>query len=1418
MEYRLKGYQFWKQALPVPKEIQEKVYNKNLTMEEYLKYDLADKVPTEYIYWQDRPVVERFGAEKLKQLDFEMYNKNSYRYAGILMTISPDVSDLNQTFYQTIMDYSTGRLGSRGGIYVPILKPEDVTKTMLEKMGKYFVEDVDITQELKDKFYNGDLSIFDIVRNWHIFKEKDLKGKLEYESRSIDLEHLRKLMDEYPDIASIISYNETFQSLMSKLYDNVGTKEQRDEIVTEFCTELLNKEDAETIKEISSVIYTYVDPDEYLHERMDYLRFHKHENWEDYSYDYEEFAKGLDGMSIKDVLDAGFTMEVLLDSAVLDFVKVYGIKNIVEFDQECGHFFSRNNFEMLRIMQPMYMHYAGNNHDPNTTVYTRSYENYDRPYTKEEFYEAIRRMIIGGPSDWNYKGKGTDYRYITGLFRELNPDLFISDILSEEIQEAFYTKQLTPQMIIDNQDVIPELKGKKLASCFKYLNLTVITEKNQYGEYNNAYEYIEQKFGFDKAMEFIIKYGLMAEIVLGNYDRYQKSSYIDALKVNENDSFDDIIEKMIEKGRELVLKSKVVYSPVSFAPLKDKYPNLFISESAPQELQNLFYKRELKLEIIETHPEYIQYIQNIDLELLYKYMDVTVEVKTDDGIKQTRDNLMNVIKNVFGEQAFGVMLIYGKYLEQLYDNNKLSGMVISSNLGADDLLDTLDDCLYEGIVSGVIYQDEKYPTHFKNNYPRLFLPENTPEDIKNKYYNRRFVITDFIDNEELLQYFEETDIVYCLGASFKEMYGLFNNQTFLEIIKLCGEEIKNEAELFRYAKSKANGNISKVELCELIYEYICSRNNSLKYIFILDKLEYENEALKVMVEKVRQLIKHRPETDFNNPALCIDLLSDDVVEKLGYDFISDVLEYNSGAHSIVVRNINDPMFEEWINYINRLSIYNKKLLHFAILSYEKSKELVEELITSPVILDEEQLQNLYEVLVQRNKYEVYDIETLTNYGVHRELTLENKIERSIQVDSVKDGILEVLFNIELIDAKRIFNVYGLNSKEFISTILSDGIIDVNDQAAIEIIREIMTETDINKLRQMFKNSLDRGSIVSLVELEQKLKLYYGRQFKDSLFKADGVERPGIKYSEVSGLQDTKLTNISGREITNDDKIQVVELDGIDFKIFIHKIHNYDPKFASLASRIINDPSLWNKLEGASTLSTSMISNVHMDCVGHGSSSAVYYGFNDITEQSVMLMGRHDIYVEHGGRKLEPTSHRNEFMIPDVLQSVSTSYNEVALDRKSGNSMEFDGRIQPTCIICFDGVINDASKRAAQYFDIPIYMINKRKYSEINQSRADRYKNESLDSMTSIDVKQILCSRNGTILSRYNLFLSVVDNALAENVITSSEYIELLKEGRKIMSHFSTHNSMDNIDLSEITKRIEHAKGMGEESYDSGKRI
>ena len=101
---------------------------------------------------------------------------------------------------------------------------------------------------------------------------------------------------------------------------------------------------------------------------------------------------------------------------------------------------------MLRRMFDLYMHYAGNDHNPKTTFYTKgrtvdSEGNYQyRPYTKDEFYEAMRRMIVGGPTDSNYRNFAPDYREMTGEFKRRNQTLFLDSNAPEDLKKLFYQK------------------------------------------------------------------------------------------------------------------------------------------------------------------------------------------------------------------------------------------------------------------------------------------------------------------------------------------------------------------------------------------------------------------------------------------------------------------------------------------------------------------------------------------------------------------------------------------------------------------------------------------------------------------------------------------------------------------------------------------------------------------------------------------------------------------------------------------------------------------------------------------------------------------------------------------------------------------------------------------------------------------
>ena len=68
----------------MPERVVNKVYNNTLTFQEYMEYNLEDKVPTSCLNEIHRYVVEKFGVEKSKEIDWDLIDLKS---AELLDTI-----------------------------------------------------------------------------------------------------------------------------------------------------------------------------------------------------------------------------------------------------------------------------------------------------------------------------------------------------------------------------------------------------------------------------------------------------------------------------------------------------------------------------------------------------------------------------------------------------------------------------------------------------------------------------------------------------------------------------------------------------------------------------------------------------------------------------------------------------------------------------------------------------------------------------------------------------------------------------------------------------------------------------------------------------------------------------------------------------------------------------------------------------------------------------------------------------------------------------------------------------------------------------------------------------------------------------------------------------------------------------------
>ena len=753
MEYKYKRGQIFGKRLKVPKHILKKVYSCTLSFQEYLEYQLDDKIPTSCIIRNDKEIVERFGVDVCRKLDWELITTSHVNLRRVLMSIDPHTKDVNNALYEIAKD----KILPIG--YSPKMK--EVYKDRLLTSEEVNNEDYNF---LIFKFNNGSMGISEIIYNWDLLKNKDLSFCLlndENNKNNITDSMLKDFMSEFGRLVPLMMKNKNIYEIINNVHSLSPV--EKEEYIKEFTDDILHYN-----------IENYRNPIVITDEQ--YKEIFKHSS-------LEEFLKNVDPFSVKEFMkeletlpeDYIYNMPIpfseLLKYDVLHFAGTYGIKNIVDFDNECGHFFTNNNCEMLNLMFDMYMHYSGNEHDPMRSIYTKKSDE-ERPYTKDEFYEAMRRMIIYGPSDSDYVDKAPDYRTMTGEFRVRNAELFISEKAPEELQKLFYTKSITPQLFIEHPEYIEFLNGKDLSSCFKAKHLKVEGSTATYG-YENLYKFLSEKGDFETVIDFIKEYSDVLDIV---FNRKYFTDYEYNLKVSVDDNLNQISNGLNKSIRKLIIEKGEAYPKHIPNKLIEEYPTMFLDKNAPEELQEAFYNRTLTSEFILSNPDYKEFLKDIDLEVIFKYMSV---YSLKDGRKLRNVNLVNCVEQVFGkEDALDVMFLYGPYIERVFDNNRLENFMFEERFTKDDLLDEFDKVILKNIIDGNMKYDENIPSHFKQNNPTLFLDESVPKEIRDKFYNREFTLEDFDNNPELFEIFDNTNIACAFPEHMSWIIPMFSDIDF----------------------------------------------------------------------------------------------------------------------------------------------------------------------------------------------------------------------------------------------------------------------------------------------------------------------------------------------------------------------------------------------------------------------------------------------------------------------------------------------------------------------------------------------------------------------------------------------------------------------------------------------------------------
>ena len=772
MKWRYKRGQFFRKRLSVPPEVEQSIYNSKLSLEQYISYDLMDKVPLSCITPEDRKIVEKFGIEKVKQLDWELLHILALNKSKItsdprelLIAIDSSEADLNTGLYELVKD--------RIPPYEYSKKMKKVYSDRLfeEKRDDYLVlRNNRSLADIKYYFNSGRTTLKEIIQDWELYKEKDFSYCLLQDPENkygITDSQIKNFMNEFADIAILISEAVPIYSVINTINNTHDENDKHNYIKTitdKILEQTITNEQNNTNIKISNsqyeTLFKYSSMEDYI----------KRINVDKDSRINRAFEE-LTTLSVDYIFSIPISFnELINDSNILKFTGTYGLKNVIDFDNENNHFFTENNMLMLKFMYLMYCadinltfgcrqsypryfvypNYGGEDSPLEQYLKIEKWDTTVRTYTKDEFYEIIKKMIINGPKNYEYLDLSSRYKKLTGEFREKNTELFLSEQAPEKLQRVFYHKSVTPSLLVDHPEYIPYLNGKRIDCFFQPLLIKVDNK------YENFYSFIEGKLGSKDSLNFIINYhdtlNMFYELEMNDYN------YEDGINFSNEDNIDEIQIKVIRKFKKFIINKSIRQSNSIVIPesIIKKYPSFFLEADAPENLQRIYYRDEITFDLFNKHPEYIPYLKNKNFEDCL----VPMNIKVDNG---HYENFYTFLRKKVSDNDFLNFIIEYKTIP----SSLWCKSIQEINFSQDDSTEELQKKINKSIKNELLKNRyltitrnylEMLPEIFIKQYPNILLDSNSPKELKERYYRGEITNEFILSNPEYIKYLKNADV------------------------------------------------------------------------------------------------------------------------------------------------------------------------------------------------------------------------------------------------------------------------------------------------------------------------------------------------------------------------------------------------------------------------------------------------------------------------------------------------------------------------------------------------------------------------------------------------------------------------------------------------------------------------------------
>lgn len=303
---------------------------------------------------------------------------------------------------------------------------------------------------------------------------------------------------------------------------------------------------------------------------------------------------------------------------------------------------------------------------------------------------------------------------------------------------------------------------------------------------------------------------------------------------------------------------------------REEHPDIFIDGDIPDDVKKDFYTSHMTAENVRLYPQLIQILQGKDLSRTFPHkMTVGFSLVEYDkngniiGGAPKTVNMAEYLSEKIGQEEFlKICADYGECLDNI-------GISINGEITIENLREVIEESIYDKIKEKGLKYFEDLPLSFHEKHPELFLPKEIDENIRTRFCEGHLSFGDIKKNSQIKDLLLTKDLSVGFG---KIKYGQ-------QMLSRKGQ---------RYIRPMWEKLTEKeiLDLAEAYGEYLRDVDNNV----FLENQNYDENLIKAIEENIENNILNRKSMFFSGVPLFFKekypsmFLDDNAPDELKYAF------------------------------------------------------------------------------------------------------------------------------------------------------------------------------------------------------------------------------------------------------------------------------------------------------------------------------------------------------------------------------------------------------------------------------------------------------------------------------------------------------------------------------------------------------